>query len=97
MVKLTPEQQESFVHAEPEVFTPFSGAWGRDGATKVQLRAAKGTLRTALVVAWRNRVPNASCKSSMSSSSRRPPVRAVRPPGHAHQVPRAALCLQDGI
>ena len=58
MIKLTPEQQESFVQEEPEVFTPFNGAWGRDGATKVQLRAAKkSTLRTALVFAWRNRAP----------------------------------------
>jgi hypothetical protein len=58
MVKLTPEQQESFVQTEPKVFRPFNGAWGRDGATKVQLRAAKKTsLRTALVFAWRNRAP----------------------------------------
>jgi hypothetical protein len=58
MVKLTPEQQESFVQSEPEVFAPFNGAWGRDGATKVHLRAAKKSiLRTALVFAWRNRAP----------------------------------------
>lgn len=58
MVKLTPEQQESFVQADPEVFTPFEGAWGRAGATKVHLRAAKKTtLRTALVFAWRERAP----------------------------------------
>lgn len=58
MVKLTPEQQESFVRPEPEVFMPFNGAWGRSGATKVQLRPAKkSTLRTALVFAWRNRAP----------------------------------------
>ncbi len=58
MVKLTPEQQESFISAEPKVFSAFNGAWGRDGATKVQLRAAKKTtLRAALVFAWRNRAP----------------------------------------
>lgn len=58
MVKLTPEQQESFVRAEPKVFSAFNGAWGRDGATKVQLRVAKKTtLRAALVFAWRNRAP----------------------------------------
>jgi hypothetical protein len=58
MVKLSPEQQESFVQAEPKVFTPFNGAWGRAGATKVHLRAAKkSTLRTAIVFAWRNRAP----------------------------------------
>ena len=33
MVKLTPDQQESFVQAEPKVFAPFNGAWGRDGTT----------------------------------------------------------------
>jgi hypothetical protein len=58
MVKLTPDQQESFVRDEPGVFTPFNGAWGRDGATKVTLRAAKkSTLRAAVVFAWRNRAP----------------------------------------
>ncbi len=58
MVKLTPEQRESLVQSEPEVFAAFNGAWGRDGATKVQLRAAKkSTLRAALVFAWRNRAP----------------------------------------
>jgi len=58
MVKLTPEQQESFTRTDPEVFTPFNGAWGRDGATKVHLRAAKkNSLRPALVFAWRNRAP----------------------------------------
>lgn len=58
MVKLTPEQQESFVRDEPQVFAPFNGAWGREGATKVQLRAAKkSSLCTALVFAWRNRAP----------------------------------------
>jgi hypothetical protein len=58
MVKLTPEQQEAFVQAEPEVFSLFNGAWGSSGATKVNLRAAKKTtLRTALVLAWRNRAP----------------------------------------
>ena len=58
MVKLTPEQQESFVQAEPKIFAPVNGAWGRSGATQVELRAAKKkTLQTALVLAWRNRAP----------------------------------------
>jgi hypothetical protein len=58
MVKLTPEQQEAFVDAEPEVFTPVKGAWGRGGATSVRLGPAKvGTLRPALLVAWQNLAP----------------------------------------
>ena len=58
MVKLTPEQQADFARTEPEVFSPFNGKWGTSGATKVHLRSArKLTLRTALVLAWRNRAP----------------------------------------
>lgn len=58
MVKLTPEQQEEFVRAEPEIFVPVKGGWGRKGATTVRLKSAKKTsLRTALTAAWCNRAP----------------------------------------
>ena len=58
MVKLTPEQQELFVRAQPRAFTPVQGGWGRAGATQVRLRVAgKGAVREALAVAWRNRAP----------------------------------------
>jgi len=60
MVKLTPEQQEAFVDAEPAAFVPVKGGWGRRGATNVLLRAAKrGGLRAALATAWRNVAPRA--------------------------------------
>ncbi|HSB61744.1 MAG TPA: MmcQ/YjbR family DNA-binding protein [Vicinamibacteria bacterium] len=58
MVKLTPEQQEAFVSAEPAVFAPVKGGWGRRGATGVRLRPAKtASLRVALATAWRNVAP----------------------------------------
>ena len=58
MVKLTPEQQEWLVRAQPDTFTPVSGAWGRAGCTNVRLRAArKSAVRDALATAWRNRAP----------------------------------------
>jgi hypothetical protein len=58
MVKLTPEQQVEFMRAEPEVFKPCAGAWGRRGATNVRLRAAKrATLRRAMAAAWCNTAP----------------------------------------
>ncbi|PYO61703.1 MAG: hypothetical protein DMD28_08655 [Gemmatimonadetes bacterium] len=58
MVKLTPEQQEFFVRAQPGAFVPVNGAWGRAGATNVRLPAAKkGAVREALMIAWRNRAP----------------------------------------
>jgi hypothetical protein len=58
MVKLTPEQQEAFVSAEPAVFVPVKGGWGRRGATNVRLRPAKTrSLRMALAAAWLNVAP----------------------------------------
>jgi len=40
MVKLTVDQQGSFVRTEPDVFQPFKGAWGRRGCTRIRLAAA---------------------------------------------------------
>lgn len=58
MVKLTPDQQEAFVSAEPEVFVPVKGGWGLRGATNVRLRPAKAkSVKVALATAWRNTAP----------------------------------------
>jgi hypothetical protein len=58
MVKLTPEQQATFIRAEPEAFHPASGAWGRRGCTIVCLKAAKKSMvMEALILAWRNTAP----------------------------------------
>jgi hypothetical protein len=58
MVKLTPEQQASFIKAESAVFAPVPGGWGRGGATHVRLKAAKKAgVRKALATAWRNTAP----------------------------------------
>lgn len=56
VVMLTPEQQEMFVRTEPEAFEPVPGGWGKNGSTRVTLRAAKkSAVREALKVAWSNR------------------------------------------
>jgi hypothetical protein len=58
MVKLTPDQQTAFVQAEPKVFQPIKGGWGRRGATYVYLRSATtASVHQALVTAWRNTAP----------------------------------------
>jgi hypothetical protein len=58
MVKLTPKQQAAFVEAEPEIFVPVKGAWGRQGATTVYLRSVtREMLRNALEAAWANTAP----------------------------------------
>ena len=55
MVKLTPEQQRTFLQKAPNVFDPCAGAWGKRGATSVHLRsAAVELLRAALEAASRN-------------------------------------------
>jgi hypothetical protein len=54
MVKLSPEQQQNYLDAAPDVFGPASGAWGRGGATMVRLKAAKKTIvKKAMDTAWR--------------------------------------------
>ena len=55
MVKLTPEQQATVVAAEPEIFRPVPGGWGKGGSTNVRLsRIDATTLRSALTMARDN-------------------------------------------
>lgn len=55
MVKLTPEQQEMLVAAEPAIFTPVNGTWGLRGYTAVRLAAADATtMKSALAMALGN-------------------------------------------
>ncbi len=64
MVKLTPVQQEVFAHAEPGVYRPVKGAWGRRGCTSVRLRAARvESVREVLAAAWGNAAPKRSPRS----------------------------------
>jgi hypothetical protein len=53
MVKLSPAKQAEFIGSLPEAFAPAAGAWGRRGATVVNLRKArKAVLQRALLAAW---------------------------------------------
>ena len=54
-VMLTPDQQAHFVGDYPDAFTPESGAWGRQGSTRVILAAVDAeVLGEAVTLAWRN-------------------------------------------
>lgn len=58
MVKLPPDVQAKFYEANPEVFIPVKGAWGRRGATSVRLKSVrKADLRRALLAAWQRTAP----------------------------------------
>jgi hypothetical protein len=53
MVTLTPEQQAGFVQDHPAIFSPESGAWGRQGSTRVTLAAADvEVVGEAVTLAW---------------------------------------------
>lgn len=62
-LKLTPEQQEFLIRAEPAAFKPANGAWGKRGYTIVTLIEAKeDDVRHALTQAWRNTAPKSMVK-----------------------------------
>lgn len=53
MVKVPPGEQASLTQAQPGVFVPANGAWGRAGCTNVLLaKASLGVVKDALTQAW---------------------------------------------
>ena len=63
-VKLTAEQQSMLVEAEPDIFRPVPGGWGKQGYTNVRLaKADAATLKSALTMARRNVAPKTAAKS----------------------------------
>jgi hypothetical protein len=72
MVKLSPAQQEDFVASHPNVFAPVNGAWGRQGSTTVDLKAAtRSIIQPALLAAWRNYAPKPLLDASLGDFRRR--------------------------
>jgi hypothetical protein len=65
MVKLTPDQQATFIEDHPSAFSPEAGAWGRSGCTRVTLKSiTEEILGEALMLAWRNtkKGPRKKCR-----------------------------------
>jgi hypothetical protein len=72
MVKLTPAQQSEFVRAYPQAFEPESGAWGRQGCTRVHLvQADEEVVGEALTLAWRNVATRRPRPTSAAARERR--------------------------
>ncbi|MEA1830807.1 MmcQ/YjbR family DNA-binding protein [Methylobacterium durans] len=58
VLRLVPEQQALLIEAEPDLFAPVPGAWGRRGWTNLDLpEADEETLRGALLAAWQATAP----------------------------------------
>jgi hypothetical protein len=55
VIRLTRDQQATFVATAPEVFAPDSSGWGRLGNTVIRLEVAdEATLHVAIATAWSN-------------------------------------------
>ena len=62
-LKLSVEQQTMLVDAEPEIFRPVPGGWGRQGYTNIRLANANAaTLKSVLSLARANVVPQRKAK-----------------------------------
>jgi hypothetical protein len=71
MIKLTPEQQQECMLANPKIFMSENGAWGRAGCTKVLLKTAdEESVGEAMTLAWRN-ILQTKPKSKPAPSKRR--------------------------
>jgi hypothetical protein len=80
VVKLTLEQQHSFIADQPEAFSPVQGGWGRMGMTFVHLDNADESVMTgALTTAFNNlQKKQAEKKSSRSAKSSSPSRRRLQ-------------------
>ena len=64
MVILTPDQQAVLVREHADAFSPESGAWGRQGCTRVTLKAVdEDILGEAMTMAWQNGVAKNASKT----------------------------------
>lgn len=73
MVKLTPDQQQEFIRANPAMFEPASGAWGREGCTAVRFESVdEDLLGEAMTLAWQNsaRTPAVRRSKTQRTASR---------------------------
>jgi hypothetical protein len=80
VLKLTLEQQQSFITEQPHAFSPVHGGWGRMGMTFVHLHEAdEALIAGALSTAYHNlqkkqaeKKPRKSTLSAKSAKPRRP-------------------------
>jgi hypothetical protein len=78
MVKLTPDQQQALVREHRGTFMPESGAWGRQGCTRVRLNSVdEDTLGDAMTLAWQNAVKRRGRPKARQTGR---PIRTSRKP-----------------
>ena len=71
VLKLTVEQQQSFIAEMPKIFEPVQGGWGRMGMTFVDLHHVdEATLQGALATAYNNLKAKQAKKKTATTSKR---------------------------
>jgi hypothetical protein len=71
VLKLTTEQQQSFITEMPSTFQPVHGGWGRMGMTFIELKADNSTIEGALTTAYNNiKAKQATKKITRSATSK---------------------------
>ncbi len=82
VLKLTIDQQATFVTDQPHIFSPVQGGWGRMGMTYIQLHQADDSIMAgALQTAYQNLHAKQSQKKTPKKSTRSaPPAKASRHP-----------------
>jgi hypothetical protein len=91
VLKLSPEQQQTFIAELPDVFEPVFGGWGRMGATLIHLAAAdQDLLAGALATAYRNvelkqrslKQRSKTTRETKSAAKKSAPARTTRATKH---------------
>lgn len=83
MVKLAPDQQRALVAAEPAVFQPCSGAWGRSGCTGIRLSAIRpDSARSVQELA----LENVSARPSPKKPTLKKPTLKKKPSGEKRTI-----------
>jgi hypothetical protein len=98
MVVLTPADQQQFLREHASIFEPESGAWGRQGCTRVLLESAEEeAVGEAVTLAWRHisaKTAAARPKKAPSATKTRTFAQVVKPyPSAVADLARGARAL----
>jgi hypothetical protein len=79
VLKLTLDQQASFVTDQPQIFSPVQGGWGRMGMTYIHLdQADESIMAGALKAAYQNLHAKQSQKKSAKKNQTKPQSKSAK-------------------
>ena len=79
MAALTPDQQADLIARAPQMFVPAAGAWGRGGATMIDLKNAHAEIvGEAVTLAWQRVSALPASKSRSVKRGAKRPAKATK-------------------